>query len=509
MMRRTIFLLMGLGAATAAGQDGGQLYTMHCAACHGDDGRGATGGAFPPLMNSPWVNTDPALAIKVILHGLEGPVEVLGTTYNLAMPPQGASLVDHEIAAILSYVRSSWGNTGDVVTTELVKAVRARTEDRKQPWTAGELLKEHPLPVTESALRNLTFQAFFGEFPDLPDFSKLTAQNIETENRGLISGSHGLREQNFAVLWLAEFMAPADGEYVFKLDSDDMSRVLINGTEVVEVAGMGPMGRAQEGNITLAKGPQPIRIEFVQGAGEFGIALAWKGPDGGPWQWLSEQTGGGVNPWPNIPILANDDAPVIYRNFIGGTTPRAIGVGFPGGVNLAWSADHHAPELIWRGLFMDGGRHWTDRGVGPEPPAGDDVVKSSNAPAFAKRAESSARWPDKLELDVRFRGYKLGGPAEVLFSLEAGGMKVLDSYSATADRALLRTIKTDGTATDPVAMLITRGTPVSPAGGGTYQLDGGVRITVQPSNALRLLQDGSLVLALEPRSSTQIRYSWP
>jgi hypothetical protein len=97
----------------------------------------------------------------------------------------------------------------------------------------------------------------------------------------------------------------------------------------------------------------------------------------------------------------------------------------------------------------------------------------------------------------------------VLFSLEAAGMKVLDSYTATADRVLLRTIKTDGAATEPVAMLITRGTTASPAGSGTYQLDGGVRITVQPSNALRLLQDGSLVLALDPRSTTQIRYSWP
>ena len=87
-------------ATAATAQDGGQLYATYCAACHADDGKGATGGQFPPLAGSPWVKGTADRMIMTVLHGITGPVEVLGKTYNLEMPPQGAVLADDAIAAI-------------------------------------------------------------------------------------------------------------------------------------------------------------------------------------------------------------------------------------------------------------------------------------------------------------------------------------------------------------------------------------------------------------------------
>jgi mono/diheme cytochrome c family protein len=180
-------LLASLCAVPLHAQDGGQLFTLYCSACHGADGKGATGGAFPPLAGSPWVLGDAARAVKVVLHGLHGEVEVDGRTFNLEMPPQGGVLPDDQIAAILTHVRSSWGNQAEKVTPEFVKATRDATADRKTPWTAPELLKLHPLPASKPPIDNLLSQVYPGEWQKLPDFSTLKPGNIEEEHDGKIS----------------------------------------------------------------------------------------------------------------------------------------------------------------------------------------------------------------------------------------------------------------------------------------------------------------------------------
>ena len=62
--------------------------------------------------------------MKIVLHGLHGEVEVDGRKFNLEMPPQGGVLPDDQIAAILTFARSSWGNKADAVTADFVKATR-------------------------------------------------------------------------------------------------------------------------------------------------------------------------------------------------------------------------------------------------------------------------------------------------------------------------------------------------------------------------------------------------
>lgn len=508
-MSPRIACLLGLVTTPLAAQDGGQLYTTHCSACHAIDGQGATGGTFPPLAGSPWVNSEAALAIQIVLHGLDGPVDLLGKTYNLAMPPQGAVLSDPEIAAILSYTRSSWGNRSSVVSPADVAAARKASTGRTKPWTAPELLKLHPLVIEKSALTNLTSQAYFGEWSDLPDFTQLKAENIEEENSGLISVRHGLRNDHFGVVWQAEFNAPEDGEYLFRLDCDDFGRVIVNGTSLMEIREIGPMGRAKEGKITLTKGKHPIRIEYAEAAGDQGISLAWKGPGMERWKPLSDLTsGGGGNPWPNIPIIPPTGEAVVYRNFIEGTTPRAIGIGLPGGVSFAWSADHFAPELVWTGLFMDGGRHWTDRGVGNDPPAGERIIKLANAPALATAAEAAERWPDRPALAARFRGYRFESPDSPTFSVEAAGLKLLDRYQAGAPDTLDRTLRMTGRPSEPLLLLLARGLPITPAGDGRFSLGDGLAVEVRSPKPARLLGDGSLVLPLDGDATAEIRYLW-
>lgn len=113
------------GAASAQASTGQALFTKTCAACHQATGEGLP-GAFPPLKGNAAVNdADPSHHIHVVLHGLQG-ANVSGTVYSSPMPPFGATLSDADIANIINYERSSWGNHGAPVTAEQVAGERAR-----------------------------------------------------------------------------------------------------------------------------------------------------------------------------------------------------------------------------------------------------------------------------------------------------------------------------------------------------------------------------------------------
>jgi mono/diheme cytochrome c family protein len=118
---------------------GKQFYEQVCALCHNPDGTGKPGQA-PPFVGSEIVQGPTARVIRIPLAGLTGPVEVKGQSYNLtSMPAMGASMTDEQLAAVLTYMRQSWGNKGSAITPDQVKAVRAEVGNRSQPWTVQEL----------------------------------------------------------------------------------------------------------------------------------------------------------------------------------------------------------------------------------------------------------------------------------------------------------------------------------------------------------------------------------
>ena len=102
---------------------GRTIFSQNCAPCHQADGRGIP-GAFPPLAGSDFLNADPQRAMGVVLSGLAGQITVNGAAFNSVMP--ALHLTDEEVANVLTYVYSQWGNRGAVVTPEQVRGVRAR-----------------------------------------------------------------------------------------------------------------------------------------------------------------------------------------------------------------------------------------------------------------------------------------------------------------------------------------------------------------------------------------------
>ncbi len=124
---------------------GRQKYLASCAGCHGSDGKGVN-RMGPPLAGSEWVTDNETRLALIILHGMEGPLEIAGKTYDapeiLPVMPSHSTMDDGNIAAILTYIRNEWGNQAGPVSGRLVGTTRHTNQGRVYPWTAGEL-NEH------------------------------------------------------------------------------------------------------------------------------------------------------------------------------------------------------------------------------------------------------------------------------------------------------------------------------------------------------------------------------
>ncbi len=127
-------------AAQASGAvDGRQLFTANCQSCHQATGQGLP-GVFPPLAGSSWVKDDPQVLVQILLHGMTGPIEVAGATYNGAMPAFGSQLSDAEIAAVATFIRKEWGNGSDAIKDAAVAMARKASADQAAPWHGTEEL---------------------------------------------------------------------------------------------------------------------------------------------------------------------------------------------------------------------------------------------------------------------------------------------------------------------------------------------------------------------------------
>ena len=106
---------------SALRERGQQMYEQNCATCHQADGAGV-GTTYPPLAGSDYIQ-DKATHIDIVLNGLSGPITVKGQAYNGVMAAFG-TLNDFNVAAIITYERTSWGNDLGMVLPEEVAARR-------------------------------------------------------------------------------------------------------------------------------------------------------------------------------------------------------------------------------------------------------------------------------------------------------------------------------------------------------------------------------------------------
>ena len=176
----------------------------------------------------------------------------------------------------------------------------------------------------------------------------------------------------------------------------------------------------------------------------------------GVWRYLA-----GAKPRPPIGASAHPielvpmDRPIIYRNFIEGAGTRAIAVGFPDKVHVAWDAGALRLALVWRGAFIDAGKHWTGRGQGFQSPLGDGVFTPDAATAVAAIASPESPWPAAQpgqrsggeREGVRFRGYSLDTQGRPTFDWSSDGMRIGEKIEPVVEggkQVVRRTIRLAG-----------------------------------------------------------------
>ena len=132
-------------------EKGTEIYAAVCTVCHGPDGQGVVPPGLtalaPPLVDSPRVNGPKEALVRILMHGLMGPLD--GKTYQAGlMAPLGHEQNDDWCAAVLTYIRQEWTNDASVIRPAEVAAIRESSQDRKAPWTEAEIA-EFSAPLIE------------------------------------------------------------------------------------------------------------------------------------------------------------------------------------------------------------------------------------------------------------------------------------------------------------------------------------------------------------------------
>jgi hypothetical protein len=268
----------------------------------------------------------------------------------------------------------------------------------------------------------------------MPDYAKLEANASAIQAKGLINLEGYSEKDHFGLVWEGELNVRREGQISFTLDSDDLSALYIDDKKVVEVSGLGGMGRAKTGKATLHPGVVKIRVEYLEFTGFTGIAASWAGPGIRGTQSLSSaKVVSKQKPKINLIELKPEGSRAVhYRNFIAGTGNRSFSVGYPGGMNLVFNQENCGLELLWRGRFFDAGPRWNNRGM----------VRSFPLTAQVYHLQKGSPFPGQA---FSFKGMELDEHAYPTFYYHVGNLTVRDRPEPN-DKGIVRTlsIKSEG-----------------------------------------------------------------
>jgi cytochrome c2 len=191
----------------------------------------------------------------------------------------------------------------------------------------------------------------------------------------------------------------------------------------------------------------------------------------------------------SIPLVPGQEA-IIYRNFIEGGGTRAIGVGLPEKVHLAFDANNLRLAMLWQGAFIDAARHWSDRGAGYEPPLGDNILHLPPGVSFAVLPSEDAAWPTKSakELGMQFKGYRLTKEQRPTFLYSLGESSIEDTPDALVDKnapGLRRTLMLQGAA-EGLYYRAAVADKIESLGEGWYRINGEWKMHVEAAALPRL-----------------------
>ena len=300
------------------------------------------------------------------------------------------------------------------------------------------------------ALRDLQYSYYEGDWTSLPDFSKLTPKKSAAIPSQKIDIALAERADHFGMTFKGSLVVKKADDFTFRINSDDGSRLLIDGKSLIENDGIHPAGEPKTAKTPLAVGTHAFEIQYFEGGGEQLLAVS--------------VSGAGV---PNLPLSVSRDTgpknedmsfhlhvmdkPLLIRAFVDGGPARSISVGLPGGINYLFDPETCAVRFGWTGMFLDVGPdrgRGVDRGGGwckilgpkfsvgydgPTLTVGSGPVKTALRTDGDKKAGSPEFFLGSAAAKSapRFGGYKKTGTPEFYFSVD--GHDVTQKISITPD----------------------------------------------------------------------------
>lgn len=360
------------------------------------------------------------------------------------------------------------------------------------PGHAGLMNGRLRVQTKAKDLTELTYTLYRGSYNKLPDFEKLTPEATDHVSSGTIDIGVTKRRNKFALVFDGQLNVPKSGDYDFTLSSDDGSRLKIDGQLVIDHDGV--HGRStKKGKATLTEGAHPIRVSYFERDGEESLYLGWSGPGFKEMPLSASPRKKSKRQAPSIPLASQNGEAKIYRNFIQGAGNRAIGVGYDGGINLAFDADQLRLALVWIGGFMDAGRHWNGRGQGHQPPLGYGVIAGPEGPPFAKLGSLLDPWPEAQQRAQghRFKGYTLTGPQRLpVFHYHFGDIAISDTCTPSGQAAdnsarLTRKLTFTGSSEDTFYFRAASGKYIKPLATGGFRIADTATMTLGTSTGAK------------------------
>ncbi len=374
----------------------------------------------------------------------------------------------------------------------------------------GLMIVGEPEDDNETPLySDVTYSVYQGKWQKLPDWSTLTPVK-EGKQVGKLDATAFELKNNYGIVWKGTFNAPADGEYDFFLNSDDGSRLSVNGNEIAIFDGIhGKAGTPKTGKATLKAGANELVIEYFQGGGHIVLSVAASGPELELTS-LTPDNAKGDEKF-GIPLYPENGEAMIYRNFITGIDDaRGIAVGFSEGVHYGYDASNGRLAIAWRGGYIDAKRHWTGRGQGYQPPSAKTTAIAPGVQSLAVLDDVAAEWPsddfvknsksrkysgpERTASGYTFGGYELNAKRQPTFLWSWRDIEVTDFISPSASGELKREITLKGKAPSSGSLLYYLGQQGS---GLQVQLEGAELVTTGKDNRAKIdLSSGQATLVV-------------
>jgi mono/diheme cytochrome c family protein len=516
--------------------DAGAVAYQSCVACHGPDGKGVLAEELvmaSSLHDSNLVKGNyPELLTAVILKGISKDDD----RYVQAMPPHEEAFDDGQIAALIAYMTKQFGGQERSVTAEEVLKWRTEIASRTNSWKRGDVESMYLEASAPRYLSNIRYSLYEGDWDAMPDFSSLEP-TVSDALEGTMISLDPAKDQsgNFAMVFEADFINQEEGDYQFTLTSNGGAALVVDGETIVGIRGINQR-RTESRKERLDAGHHTFRVLYFSSGPNPALTLSVRGPGKLGTQWLSTEKGEGSRHASNHAIRLtprNPNEAIVHRSFVPDAKPRAIGVGYPGAVNLVWDADVLNLAYVYRGEFMDVAPLWNGRGSSSKPLGRDreviahglpfQIIENLDAPwepfseTNVKYKRDTANPQDEISINVKhpdyqFRGYRVDRNQFPTFRYDYRRMVVTDTFEPEeleGVTALVRTMKLDGVA-DPHTYFRIADIDSNPIASDWVTVSDHLKVRIEGTDTItRTIGERTEILALVKGNQTlRISYRW-